>query len=95
MKGSKRPNRRANRRARREYLDNLDAIALRQIRASYVANIESWGGTRCPGCGISVRPSWIMPWAIHGPGIYMHGQYLACTGIGRSQVKCPGEREWY
>lgn len=94
MKGNKRSRRRANRQARRDYWDRLDREALIKIRCNYVANSNSWGGTRCVGCGIRVRPSWIVPWAIYGKGIIMHGETLACQGIGRSMVRCPGERDW-
>lgn len=95
MKGTKRPKRRARRRAKREYWNYLDRLAQAKIDRSYIASAESWGGTRCPGCGISVRPSWIVPYHANLGGIIISGQTLACQGIGKSQVKCPGERDWW
>jgi hypothetical protein len=94
MRGFKRRNRKQRWRSRFEKWAKLDEIALKKIKASYMASACSWGGNRCPGCGIDVRPSWIVPWVMRGPGMIMHGQTFACDSIGRSQVKCPGERDW-
>lgn len=45
-----------NRWRRREELRALDAIALKRIQKSYIASSSTWGGSRCPDCGIQVRP---------------------------------------
>ncbi len=97
MRGYKRSNRRNKREARRlfwEKMNELDKEAYRLINRSFNASAETWGGTRCPGCGIPVRPSWVTPWTISGPRVWMHGVTAACQGLGKDFVKCPGERDW-
>ena len=46
---------RRNRHKIKQYLRKLDGIAEAQIRQSYNLFMDSWGGTRCPGCGLSIR----------------------------------------
>ena len=86
MKRSKR----RNRWRLKAHLKRLDTIALARINASYSAATQTWGGTRCPGCGIGVRPHWVVPWSRRVGGGIMHGQTTACD-----RVRCPGECEWY
>jgi hypothetical protein len=92
MSKSIRPKRR-NRWRLKAYMNKLDAIALKKINASYVSASSTWGGSRCSGCGINVRPHWVVPWVWDGrcpAGSWRSfGQTFACD-----RVKCPGERDW-
>ena len=92
-----------NRRSRRNAwrvkarYDRLDDAALIKIRRSLIYSEASYGGTRCPGCGISVRPHWVEPFTarIGGATILIHGQPNACDGAGAKFINCPGERSWH
>jgi hypothetical protein len=55
---SKRANRR-NRWRKKLELRTLDELALKSIRKSYMFSACTWGGTRCPDCGVAVRPHWL------------------------------------
>jgi hypothetical protein len=55
MKRSKRRNRWRLKAKLRE----LDQLSLNRIKQSYMASATTWGGTRCPDCGIQVRPHWL------------------------------------
>jgi hypothetical protein len=71
-----------------------DQKALKSIKNSYSASAASWGGTRCPGCGIPARPAWVAPFVEILPNGRIHGQHTICSGPGKTLVKCPGERDW-
>lgn len=94
---SKRQKRR-NRHQLKRSLRELDSIAQKQIHNNYNLYADSWGGNRCPGCGISVRPHQLInlgyshtlvdkdgKWAGH-----IGGFDLPCDRVKR----CPGERDW-
>lgn len=75
-------------------LSRLDAIASEKIRNSLSLSAATWGGTRCPGCGIAVeRPHWIAPFSIAWQGGRVFGQGNACQGLGKNFVRCPGEND--
>jgi hypothetical protein len=94
MKRSKR----RNRHQLKQQLRELDAIASKQIHNSYNLSSASWGGSRCPGCGIGIRPCQLLNadfsrtlvdehsrWVGH-----ISGHFLPCKKVKR----CPGERDW-
>ena len=51
--------RRRNRWRKKLELRILDEIALKAIHKSYMFSACTWGGTRCPDCGVAVRPHWL------------------------------------
>lgn len=85
-------------RRKRYQLRKLDSIALKQIRNSYNLCANSWGGTRCPGCGINIRPYQLLGTDFSGTLVDEHGNWtghisgylLPCKKV----KKCPGERDW-
>lgn len=92
---------RAKRRKRhfiKQKLRELDTIAQQQIYKSYNLCMDSWGGSRCPGCGQNIRPYMLLDcdfsstlvdengkWAGH-----ISGCSLPCDRVKR----CPRERDW-
>ena len=95
MKRQKRRNRRHQIKQR---LRELDAIASKQIHRSFNLSMDSWGGTRCPGCGINIRPHQLLDADFSGTLVDEHGRWaghisghsLPCDKV----KKCPGERDW-
>lgn len=89
---------RRNRHHLKQELRKLDAIALKQIRNSYNLSSSSWGGTRCPGCGISIRPCQLLNADFsrtlvdqHGKWVgHISGHFLPCKKV----KSCPGEKDW-
>lgn len=39
-----------------EYCDRLDKQVLKKIRGSMLWSMNTWGGDRCAGCGLKVKP---------------------------------------
>ncbi len=39
-------------------LRHLDELASARIKRNYMASSTTWGASRCPDCGIQVRPHW-------------------------------------
>lgn len=40
----------------KEYKRSLDTIAKAKIHENMIWSMNTWGGTRCPGCGLNCRP---------------------------------------
>ena len=91
---SKRKSRRQRYLARTR-LRALDAKVLQAIRGNIMWSMSTWSGTRCPGCGIPVRPHWLTD---NSGELIMSGQvvgFIDGFGAACDYVKnCPGEREW-
>lgn len=95
MKRQKRRNRHQVKQRRRI----LDKIAQKQICRSYNLSAASWGGTRCPGCGINIRPYQLLDADFSSTLVDEHGKWaghisgysLPCDNV----KKCPGERDWW
>lgn len=51
---------RRTRHLKRLQLQKLDRQIKARINRSYIAAMETWGATRCPDCGIQVRPHWLV-----------------------------------
>ena len=89
---------RRNRHQRKQRLRALDAIAKKQIHRSYNLFMASWGGTRCPGCGINIRPRQLLNADFSGTLVdeqgkwagHISGYSLPCKNV----KKCPGEKDW-
>lgn len=83
---------RTRRRQRAKHKVLLDAIALKKICANYLWSMETWGGTRCGGCGKEVRPHWLTN--LSGP-LNVDESIGWITAFGytchKGQVKCPGK----
>lgn len=90
---------RRNRHQRKQRLRELDGIAKKQIHRSYNLFMASWGGTRCPGCGINIRPRQLLNADFSGTLVdeygnwtgHISGYLLPCKKV----KKCPGERNWF
>ena len=82
----------------KQRLRELDSIAKKQIYRSYNLFMASWGGTRCPGCGIDIRPYQLLGADFSGTLVdeqgrwagHISGHFLPCKKV----KKCPGERDW-
>jgi len=87
----KRESKRKRRRRRWKVKQNLKALdekALSAIRKSYMWYMDSWGGTRCPYCGLAVRPHWLTN--LSGFTDYGH---VTAFGVDCSLVKnCKGDK---
>ena len=89
---------RRNRHKVKNLLRRLDLIAKRQIYKSYILSAASWGGTRCPGCGMTIRPYYLLDADFSTTLVDEHGKWaghisgysLPCDKV----KKCPGERDW-
>jgi hypothetical protein len=89
---------RRNRHQAKQRLRELDAVAKKQIHRSYNLFMDSWGGTRCPGCGINIRPHQLLDTDFSGTGVdergkltvHISGYLLPCENV----TKCPGEKDW-
>lgn len=86
---------------RKKMLQELDQVVLKRIKKSYNFSISTWGGTRCPGCGMHVRPAYLDNYDAHfyDPETkkwcgHMHGVINACESK-YFKSKCPGEKEWF
>lgn len=51
---------RRNRHKKKQYLRYMDILMLNKLKHSYNKSMASWGGTRCPGCGKSIRPAYLL-----------------------------------
>lgn len=81
---------RARRRQRAYKKILLDKIALAMIRANMLWSMETWGGTRCGGCGKKARPHWLLNYS----GYYGNA-WVTAFGYICHKTKCPGEDpEW-
>jgi hypothetical protein len=82
----------------KKQLRELDAIAKKQINNNYNLAASSWGGNRCPGCGITIRPHYLLNADISCTWADENGRWaghisaykLPCKNV----KKCPGERNW-
>jgi hypothetical protein len=83
----------------KQRLRELDSIAKNQIYRNYNLFMASWGGTRCPGCGIDIRPYQLLGADFSGTLVdeygnwtgHISGYLLPCKKV----KKCPGERNWF
>lgn len=93
MPKSKRDHRR-NRYKERNRLRALDLIAAAAIKKSMLWSMSTYGGSRCPGCGLTCRTHHLADLSgnIGGSGkdaIFIEAFEGACAFI-----KCKGEKEW-
>lgn len=88
--------RRRDRHKIKAQLRALDEQALTRIRKSFSWSMETWGGTRCGGCGIPVRPHWLCnlsSFVTDDQGRVVG--HITAFGWACDYIKnCPGEREW-
>lgn len=77
---------RRRRRQRQHRKNQLDALALKRIRANMLWSMETWGGSRCGGCGVKVRPHWLINYS----GKFGNG-WITAFGYACHKTKCPGE----
>lgn len=88
---------RRHRHALKQQLRRLDEIAKKRIHQNYNLFFASWGGTRCPGCGITIRPHKLIGcdfsgcFTVDGKTTgHISGFTYPCNKV----KKCPGERDW-
>ena len=82
---------RRNRWRLKKHLQELDEKALNAIKRSYMWYMDTWGGTRCPNCGLAVRPHWLTNLSGH-----LKDGYITAFGVDCSFVKnCKGDKpDW-
>ncbi len=81
---------RKRRRERQQRKNLLDVIALKKIQSNMLWSMETWGGTRCGGCGVKVRPHWLVN--LSGP---VGSGWITAFGYACDRTKCPGENpDW-
>ena len=83
-------NRRRNRWRKAAHLRSLDKAASDRICRNMLWAMSTWGGTRCPDCGIAVRPNWLAN--LSGP--VQNGWITAFAPACGYVKKCPGRRSW-
>ena len=87
-----------NRHQQKQRLRELDAIAKIRIHRNYNLSQTSWGGTRCPGCGITIRPCLLIDADLSGTLVNEKGKWVGHISAYRLPCKkvkkCPGERDW-
>lgn len=81
---------RRNRWRKKARLQRLDKLALGRIHSSYMWSADTWGGTRCPDCGVAVRPRWLVDYTSSGPGFHLDGHGIDCSKVGN----CKGPCDW-
>ena len=99
-KSTKTLSKRQARRQRGKQRQYLNKLAEQKIRQSYLWSAATWGGTKCPGCGIDVaEPRYLIHTnqsrfgSLGGYGIHITAFGNACEGGGA--IKCPGENpDW-
>lgn len=82
--------RRRNRWRIKAELQRKDKESSAQINRSYMWSADTWGGTRCPGCGVAVRPHWLVDYTFSLPGMHFDGHGIDCSKVGN----CKGECDW-
>ena len=75
-------------------------LMLNKLKHSYEQSMASWGGRRCPGCGISIRPAHLLGtdystfiYQDFGEGLKRTGHISAFGNACDSSLfkgKCPG-----
>jgi hypothetical protein len=81
---------RARRRQRQRRKNDLDAFTLKKIGKNILWSMATWNGSRCPGCGIKVRPHWLVNYS----GSFLGG-WMTAFGSACRRTKCPGENpDW-
>lgn len=95
LTGVKRQKRRT-RYIERKRLQELDAIALQKIQASFGWSMDTWGGSRCPGCGLGVRPHWLenLSHSWYSDDGKFQGHITAYRTACHKIKNCPGKRDW-
>lgn len=75
----------------KKHLRELDQKSLNAINKSYMWYMDIWGGTRCPKCGLGVRPHWLTNLSGRIPK-----GYITAFGVNCQMVKnCIGEKpDW-
>lgn len=88
--------RRRNRPKIKARLRALDQEVLGRIRKSYLWSMGTWGGTRCGGCGVQVRPHWLCDLSgfLVDENNKVTGHVTAFDTACKYVKKCPGERDW-
>lgn len=82
----------------REYMSRLDKIAQAKIDRSFMSSMATWGGTRCSGCGIQVRPAHLTDKRLRQPlghaWIVGDGKVVGTATFSPTAcdwISCPGE----
>jgi hypothetical protein len=80
----------------KEHKRNLDIIAKAKIQESMIWSMDTWGGTRCPGCGLNCRPHHLTNLSnfLVNENNKVIGHYTA-YGDACSYIKCKGLKEWW
>lgn len=97
--------RRRKRHLLKEELRVLDNYVLNKLKHNYTLSMSSWGGTKCPGCGINIRPAYLADIDYSGSiyekiedGRYRVTGHISAYGNACDSSyfkgKCPGERDW-
>ena len=80
---------RRRRQLKKAALRELDRIAQERIDKSFRVSAETWGGTRCSGCGVAVRAH-----HLSGPfAAYIGACRVSLCPTACGYINCPGERD--
>lgn len=82
----------------REYMSRLDKINEAKIDKSFGMSMSTWGGNRCSGCGIQVRPAHLTDKRLGEPlghgWLVKDGKtvgHISFSPTACDWINCPGE----